>query len=71
MLNIMLCKRAADALQRQDYCVRDNEKAFGFWGGQLAERLGLSYEVTQDAFYALIDNQHPVTGEKLKPRNLA
>ena len=56
-------------LSRQDYYARDSgQEIIGRWHGQGAGRLGLSGEVTRDAFFALCDNQHPLTGEQLTPR---
>jgi conjugative relaxase-like TrwC/TraI family protein len=40
----------------------------GVWMGEGADRLGLSGAVTRDAFVALCDNQHPVSGERLTQR---
>jgi hypothetical protein len=44
----------------------------GVWAGRWAERLGLAGEVGPDPLRALIEGQHPATGEellaKLRPR---
>ena len=58
-----------DSLGRDDYYSRDaHEEIPGRWGGKGADRLGLSGEVTRDAFHSLCDNQNPVTGQKLTCR---
>ena len=42
----------------------------GHWRGKLAEMLGIEgHEVTAQNFTSLQNNQHPVTGEKLRPRS--
>ena len=43
-------------------------KTMGVWQGQGAEMLGLGKEVTKEQFGRLMDNLHPVTGERLTPR---
>lgn len=50
-----------------DYYTQGDEVA-GRWGGKLAELLGLSGDVTKEAFERLCDNLHPLTGEQLTPR---
>jgi conjugative relaxase-like TrwC/TraI family protein len=45
-------------LRHGDYYLAASEEP-GRWYGRGAERLGLSGEVTQEAFYALLDNQRP------------
>lgn len=57
----------SDALSKSDYYVSDQELA-GTWQGRLADRLGLSGPTTKDTFFALCENRHPRTGEKLTPR---
>ena len=59
-----------DSLNRGDY-YRDGQEMPGFWGGELAEILGLAGEVSQQEFFALADNVHPATGEQLTPRMAA
>lgn len=44
------------------------EQGHGIWFGKLARRLGLPREVTEEAFTALCNNRHPVTGKQLTPR---
>lgn len=44
------------------------EKIPGEWFGHGAEKLGLSGHVTEAAFLALCEGQHPTTGEKLGQR---
>ncbi len=53
-------------LKRADYYT---DEIIGLWRGQGAALLGLSGEVTEEAFARLCDNLHPETGEKLTPRN--
>jgi len=48
-----------------------DQESIGLWGGEGAERLGLSGTVAKDAFHRLCDNQHPATGDKLTVRNPA
>lgn len=45
-------------------------KTLGQWHGKAAKMLGLSGDVTKEAFYSLIDNKHPDTGERLTLRNV-
>jgi conjugative relaxase-like TrwC/TraI family protein len=52
---------------RQDYYAEGQEKA-GEWGGKLATHLGLSGQVTKEAFNRMVDNLHPATGERLTQR---
>jgi conjugative relaxase-like TrwC/TraI family protein len=40
----------------------------GAWHGRAADMLGLSGEVKKEDFFALSDNEHPQTGERLTPR---
>jgi conjugative relaxase-like TrwC/TraI family protein len=40
----------------------------GAWHGRASDMLGLSGEVKKEDFFALCDNEHPVTGERLTPR---
>jgi conjugative relaxase-like TrwC/TraI family protein len=56
-----------DALSKSDYYVNDQELA-GYWQGKLAARLGVKGATTKEAFFALCENTHPVTGEPLTPR---
>lgn len=55
-----------EGLAREDYYTQD--AIVGRWGGKAAERLGLSGEVTRDAFLALCDNLDPRTGRTLTAR---
>src|SRR5271170_6798513 len=50
-----------------DYYTGGQELA-GIWRGVSATRLGLSGTVGKEAWDALCDNRHPVTGEALTPR---
>ncbi len=60
----------ADGLKREDYYAEGQEVA-GKWYGKAAERLGVSGDVKKEQFAALAENRHPVTGERLTPRNRA
>ncbi|MBS1585842.1 MAG: relaxase domain-containing protein [Bacteroidetes bacterium] len=57
----------ANALSKADYYVADQELV-GAWQGRLAERLGIGGDMTKEAFYAMCDNLHPLTGKRLTPR---
>ncbi len=57
----------SDALLKSDYYLEDQELG-GDFRGLLADRLGLTGRVTKDDFFALCENQHPVTGDQLTPR---
>ncbi|WP_259015513.1 MobF family relaxase [Emticicia fluvialis] len=56
-----------DELSRSDYYVTDQELQ-GVIHGRLAERMGITGQVTKDLFDKLCDNNHPVTGQPLTPR---
>jgi len=60
-------KYFGDNLKRSDYYI-DGQEVAGRWHGKGAELLGLSGEVQDCEFFALCDNLHPETGEKLTPR---
>ncbi len=77
MLRVVAHKSAAAArkyysegLRREDYYAEKQEVA-GKWHGKSAQLLGLTGDVTPDAFAALVDNRHPGTGERLTPRTKA
>ncbi|MCG8382915.1 MAG: relaxase domain-containing protein [Gammaproteobacteria bacterium] len=81
MLRVYSSKSAAQAkdyfsheLTVGDY-YGEGQEIVGVWGGTAAEWLGLSGQVDQDAFNALVDNQYPETtplaGEQLTPHNKA
>ncbi len=61
-------KYFSESLKRSDYYI-DGQEVAGQWHGKGAELLGLSGEIKDKDFYALLDNQHPETGERLSPRN--
>lgn len=74
MLRVVSHKSAAAArqyysegLRREDYYSEGQEVA-GKWHGKAAALLGLSGDVTPDAFAALVENRHPETGEQLTAR---
>ena len=64
------------ALSRGEYYTHEkslgdrslDQELLGSWGGRLADRLGLSGEVSKAAFERLCDNRHPQTGDPLTPR---
>jgi len=58
-----------EGLQRGDYYA-NQEHSMGVWGGKVAERLGLSGEVSKEDFVALSHNRQP-DGSKLTPRDHA
>ena len=72
MLRIHTVTSAADA--KRYYAVSDyyregqSQETIGLWGGKLAERLGLSGQVTKEAFDRLCDNRHPSKDEPLTAR---
>lgn len=77
MMRMIPSKSAASAtryfdveLSRGDYYA-DKGELPGTWHGKGAALLGLSGEVTREAFAALADNRHPETGEQLTPRQKA
>lgn len=63
-------KYYSEGLKKKDYYSEGQEVA-GQWHGKAAERLGLRGDVTPEAFAALVENRHPVTGERLTPRTKA
>jgi len=56
-----------EGLSREDYYSEGHE-IVGRWGGQAARLLGLKGPVDRDAFFALCDNRHPVSGASLTAR---
>lgn len=56
-----------DALTKAEYYMDDQELR-GILHGKLAARLGLSTDVTKDAFYALCDNLRPDSGGSITPK---
>jgi conjugative relaxase-like TrwC/TraI family protein len=60
----------AEGLKREDY-YSEGQEVVGKWHGRAAEKLGLTGDVTPDAFAALVENRNPVTGERLTPRTKA
>lgn len=56
-------------LSKGDYYSRDQaQEVPSRFGGRLADQMGLSGEVSREAFYDLIEHKHPLTGEKLTRR---
>ncbi|GAB1260741.1 MobF family relaxase [Aurantivibrio plasticivorans] len=75
MLRVYASKNAAqakdyfrDELTKGDY-YSEGQEIVGRWGGRAATMLGLSDEVTQQAFNRLVDNKDPRTGERLTARH--
>ena len=58
-------------LEQANYYTKDGQQTKGQWHGRGAALLGLEGPVEQEAFHALCDNQHPVTGEQLSLRQKA
>lgn len=50
------------------YTQENSAQMKGAWHGRASDMLGLSGEVKKEDFFALCDNEHPVTGERLTPR---
>jgi conjugative relaxase-like TrwC/TraI family protein len=74
MLRVVSHKSAAAALKyyseglaREDY-YSEKQEVVGKWHGEAARLLGLAGDVTPEAFAALVENRHPVTGERLTAR---
>jgi len=57
-------------LSQSDYYVNDQEALKGFITGRIAKRLGIEGEATREAFNALCNNLHPLTGKNLTPRTV-
>jgi conjugative relaxase-like TrwC/TraI family protein len=49
----------------------EGQETVGEWGGKLAEWLGQSGRVTEEAFGRMVDNLDPMTGERLTARTNA
>lgn len=58
------------ALSKQDY-YSERAKVMGQWHGKMATRIGLSREVSEEAFTLMVKNRNPITGEKITPRDAA
>lgn len=56
-----------EGLSRSDYYI-DGQEIPGRWMGLAARRLGLNGVVEKAPFFALCDNLHPATGDRLTPR---
>ena len=74
MLRIVAHQSAAAArqyytqgLRREDY-YSEGQEVMGRWHGRAAERLGLTGDVTPEAFASLVENRHPGTDKRLTPR---
>ena len=75
MLRVYASKSAAkakdyfrDELTKGDY-YSEGQEIVGSWGGRAANMLGMSEEVTEEAFNHLVDNKDPRTGERLTARH--
>lgn len=60
----------AEGLKREDY-YSEGQEVVGKWHGKAAEKLGLTGDVTPEAFARLVENRHPLTGDRLTPRTRA
>ena len=60
-------KYYAEGLKREDY-YSEKQEVVGQWHGRAARLLGLSGDVDREQFAALVENRHPLTGERLTPR---
>lgn len=60
-------KYYAEGLKREDY-YSEKQEVVGQWHGRAASLLGLSGDVDREQFAALVENRHPLTGERLTPR---
>ncbi|HEX2861476.1 MAG TPA: MobF family relaxase, partial [Lacunisphaera sp.] len=58
-------------LRKNDYWAEGEKEVCGEWIGEGAKALGLSGEVQAEAFEALRQNRHPLSGEPLTPRDHA
>ena len=56
-----------EALSKADYYI-DGQELNGSFQGRLSKRLGVTGAVTREAFFALCENRHPLTGQPLTPR---
>ena len=56
-----------DALRKTDYYLNDSELN-GRFQGKVAARIGITGRTSKDAFHALCENIHPLTGGRLTPR---
>lgn len=57
----------SDALLKSDYYLEDQELG-GYFGGKLADRMGLNGKASKADFFALCENRNPLTREQLTPR---
>ena len=60
-------KYYSEGLHREDY-YSESQEVVGKWHGKAARLLGLTGDVTPEAFAALVENRHPGTGERLTAR---
>src|SRR6202049_4371460 len=61
---------AANHLVHSDYYA-EGQRVVGHWQGRGAAELGLVGEVKEEQFEAIRQGLHPVTGERLRPRQSA
>jgi conjugative relaxase-like TrwC/TraI family protein len=77
MLRIMQSNGAVlyfkDELELADYYLegQTSPDRCGTWNGKAAPMLGVPERVESQAFSRLVKNRHPITEEKLKPRDIA
>ena len=62
-------KYFTQSLTRDDYFFT-GKNSIGYFYGKLVDNLGLPNQVTKKAFSHLVHNRHPVSGEKLTPRDV-
>lgn len=60
-------KYYAEGLKREDY-YSEKQEIVGKWYGKAAALLGIEGDVDRKQFAALVENRHPLTGERLTPR---
>lgn len=73
MLRIIQNRSAASAqwyYSQADY-YSEGQELIGLWGGEAAKRLGLEGVVGREAFQALSENRHPLSGDPLTLRTKA
>ncbi len=77
VIRIIHCRSAAqakdyhaNALSQGDYFINDQDELAWRFYGRIAERLGIYGPVTKEAYDALCENLHPLTGSLLTSRKL-
>jgi len=57
-----------ESLTRDDSLLSQGQEVAGLWAAKGPRRLGLLGPVDQESYFALCDNRHPASGERLTPR---